>query len=366
MGFIELDFPREVLELGSNGKQGGRYSVRNWVDLERYWKGKNGSGNVFFTAYGYRATKPPKHHRVDYNTPIIRHFIMDFDCKDFKRRGADVEFSFMQAQVRRLHRYLMSTNSRHFIWFSGGGFHIWVPLSKMYTPSDGFAVSRIKEGGRKLISQWHKKLDLSCNDPAVAFDTSGMIRIPNSYNSRRGCWSIPLTSEELITLTHDNLMELAQSPRKGYIEQGVKDIIIELPTRRNPFTKKIEKVENLPDITLGSMVVLPCLTPALGEGNPTHRHRLHLASYLASRFRWFFPPESITDEDREEHVQRLCTIIAEQGWVDYDEGKTLEQVKSIIYGGEESKGLCAPSCRTIEYDGFCVGRCRYYDGSISD
>ena len=192
MGFVRLDFPREVLEIGSNGAQGGRFIVRSWDELERYWKGKNGSGNAYFTAYGYRATKPPRNHRVDYDTPVIHHFIMDFDCKDFKQRGIDVPFAYMQEQVKRLHRFLLSEDIKHFVWFSGGGFHIWVPLSQTYMPTTSSEVRRIKEGGRNLMSQWHRKLDLGCNDPAVAFDTSGMIRIPNSYNARRGCWSIPL------------------------------------------------------------------------------------------------------------------------------------------------------------------------------
>ena len=46
MAFVPLDFPREVLEIGSDGKQGGRYIVRSWTELERYWRGKNGSGNA--------------------------------------------------------------------------------------------------------------------------------------------------------------------------------------------------------------------------------------------------------------------------------------------------------------------------------
>ena len=112
MSFITLDFPREVLEIASNGKQGGRYCVKNWSELERYWKGN---------------------HRVDYDTPIIRHFVMDFDCKDFKQRGAEVDFSFMHEQVKRLHRFLLRENTRHFVWFSGGGFHIWIPLKNTHT-----------------------------------------------------------------------------------------------------------------------------------------------------------------------------------------------------------------------------------------
>ena len=367
MGFITLDFPREVLEIASNGKQGGRYCVKNWQELERYWKGKNGSGNVYFTAYGYRATKPPRNHRVDYDTPIIRHFVMDFDCKDFKQRGAEVDFSFMHEQVKRLHRFLLSEDIRHFVWFSGGGFHIWIPLQNIHTPSDGYSVARVKEGGRKLIASWHKKLSLSCNDPTVAFDTSGMIRIPNSYNSRRGCWSIPLDSDSILNLTHDGLMEKAQEPVSGYIEHGQNDVAIKVAERRSPFKKTIEKVEGLPDITLGDIIVLPCLAQsALGEGNPTHKARFHLASYLAARLRWFYPPDAIEDDVKAEHVNRICAIIEEQGWVDYSPRITREQVENIVFGGAGNNGYSAASCATLEYDGLCSGRCRYFDGSIGD
>lgn len=365
MAFVPLDFPREVLEIGSNGSQAGRYIVRSWDELERYWKGKNGSGNAYFTAYGYRATKPPRNHRVDYDTPVIHHFIMDFDCKDFKQRGADVEFSFMHEQVKRLHRYLLSEDLRHFVWFSGGGFHIWVPLSKSFMPSTPTEVRRIKEGGRNLMREWHQKLDLGCNDPAVAFDTSGMIRIPNSYNARRGCWSIPLTSTELLTLSHDDLMELAQEARPGYIEHGSTSVSINLPTRRNPFKREIQRVEDLPDVTLDDIVVLPCLAQtALGEGNPIHKARFHLASYLAARFRWFFPPEAVDEKTKYEHVERICDIIAKQGWVDYDPATTRGHVESIVIGGGSNKGYSASSCRRLEYDGLCSGRCRYHDGTL--
>ena len=89
MPFVPIDFPREVLEITSNGDRGWRRLVKSSDDLERYWKGKNGSGNVYFTAYGFSHTEAPKHHRVDYNTPKIHHFVMDFDCKDFKNRGIE-------------------------------------------------------------------------------------------------------------------------------------------------------------------------------------------------------------------------------------------------------------------------------------
>ena len=63
MGLLTLDFPREVLDIQASGAKGFRRLVSNSGELERYWEGKNGLANVYMTVYGYRATRPPKHHR---------------------------------------------------------------------------------------------------------------------------------------------------------------------------------------------------------------------------------------------------------------------------------------------------------------
>lgn len=364
MSFIKFDFPREILELSSEMLHGGRFIVRNWEELERYWKGKNGRSNAFFTAYGYRRTQAPKHHRVEYNSAVVRHFVMDFDCKDFKQRGKDVEFSYMHEQVKRLHQHLLRNDYLHYIWFSGGGFHIWIPLSESFMPTDGWEVTRIKQGGRNLIANWQKELDLSCNDPTVAFDFAGMIRIPNSYNSKRGCWTIPLDDEEVMNLSHEELIDLSQDPRSGYVKHGKKPINLILPKKKdNPFKTKKKMISNLPAISLGKMIVLPCLAQAaLGPGNPIHRARFHLAAFLAARLRWFFPPNSISIEEKEKHVEQIVSICGEQGWADWSEDITREQVRSIVVGNG-SGGYTPASCKTLMQEGLCTGKCQYYDGT---
>ncbi len=364
MSFITLDFPREVLEIGSDGQKGYRRLVKDWESLERYWRGKNGSGNVYFTAYGYRALTPPRNHRVDYNTPIIRHFVCDFDCKNFRERGKDIPFEEMHDQVKRLHQHLLAEDTMHYIWFSGGGFHVWVPLDTVYTPSNGFEVTRVKDGGRMVLSKWHKELNLYSNDPTVAFDTAGMIRIPNSYNSKRGCWSIPVDTESLMTMTHDDLIDKAQDSIGGFIQHGNKPLRITIPERKQIFTPNRKDIVDLPDISIDGLTILPCLAQsAMGEGNPPHRARLHFASYMASRLRWFFPPNSVKDSEKEKHVEFITRVISEQGWVDFDESFTRGQVQSIVFGGSGNNGYNAGMCRTIIADGFCSGRCKFYDGT---
>lgn len=362
MGFITLDYPREVLDVDSEGQGGFRRLVRDEQELMKYWKGKNGIGNVYFTAYGYRATTPPKHHRVDYNTPIIRHFVMDFDCKDFSKRGVAVDFSFVQNQVARLHDHLLVNDYEHYIWFSGGGYHVYVLLEEVFMPSIGLDVSRIKEAGRTLLLKWHRELNLPSNDPTVAFDTAGMIRIPNSYNTKRGCWTIPLETNEVKNIIdHDELIELAQKQRTGYTQHGNKRIKLELKKKKAIF-KTAKRNVSLPDISLDKILILPCIAQAaLGPGNPIHRARFHLANYLAARLRYFFPPASVKNEDKEKHLQQIVEICEQQGWVDFDRSITTTQVRSIVFGDYNFA-----SCKTLMTEGMCIGICPYYDGTGED
>lgn len=107
------------------------------------------------------------------------------------------------------------------------------------------------------------------------------------------------------------------------------------------------------------MVMLPCLAQAaLGEGNPIHRARYHLASFLADRLRWFFSAETVTEEEKNKHVEDIVQICSEQGWVDYNENVTKTQVESIVF-----KGYNHATCNTLIQEGICIGKCRYYDGT---
>jgi DNA primase len=56
------------------------------------------------------------------------------------KRGEDVPFEVMHEQVKRLHLFLSEKDLLHYIWFSGGGFHVWIPLQQTFTPSNGIDV----------------------------------------------------------------------------------------------------------------------------------------------------------------------------------------------------------------------------------
>jgi hypothetical protein len=363
MTLIEFDFPREVLDMNESG-QGYRKLVNTKEELQNYWKGKNGISNAYVTQYGYRATTPPKHHRCDYTTPIIRHFVMDFDCKDFSSaKKNEIDIDNVLEQVRNLHTHLLDASIQHGVWFSGGGFHCWVKLQEPHIPSSPSHLSAIREAGMKVVNGWINTLKLFSCDPTVPFNTSGMIRIPNSYNSKRGLWSIPLSTEELFEKEGMELLALATNARKGYKMYG--DVGITLDVRRKPssnsptFDSSTPAID-LPTSNFGTIKILPCLNAAACQvgSNPTHVARKELVIYLGQRLRNFFPWESTTEEQRNKHIEQICEFINTLQWEDYNEGVTRYQVRSIL-----SKPYMQTCKRLYNTEGLCMGKCQLWDGT---
>tara|TARA_R100000030_G_scaffold78939_1_gene61899 strand:+ start:9950 stop:11056 length:1107 start_codon:yes stop_codon:yes gene_type:complete len=356
---LTFDFPREVMELGSGKGRGFRKIVRNSNDLERYWAGKNGVSNAYMTVYGYRATKQPHNNRVDLVTPIVRHFVMDFDPKDFRHKDRpDVEPEVALEQTVRLHNFLLKENIKHGIWYSGGGFHVWVGLDKPYMPSSEDNLSDIKEAGMKLISDWIHKLDLYCSDPAVPFDTSGMIRIPNSYNSKRGLWSIPLSTSDLEKGV-DYIMEKALDSGKGMIPYGEKGLelkIVRGKSRDKMFNVSSKPID-LPTVSMEGVTILPCLNSAACRvgSNPSHDARVQLVKFLSKRLRNFIPVERIDRSKLDEHAETIVRYISSLEWADFDESTTRYQVSTIV-GTEYPQ-----TCSMLYKKGMCLGKCKYWD-----
>jgi len=358
MSLLTLDFPREVLDIQASGAKGFRRLVSTGHELEKYWKGKNGLANAYMTVYGYRATNPPKHHRCDYNTPVIRHFVMDFDCKDFRARR-EVDMVVPLEQVRSLHQHLLDNDIKHGVWFSGGGFHVWVMLSQTYMPTNGREVSRIKEAGRRLLNDWETELGLTCSDPTVPFDTAGMIRIPNSFNDRKGLWCIPLKSDEVMHLGPEEIMELALHPRRGYFPYCNSGAVLHVKEKGpTPFKRNTPKMD-IATADMDGVKILPCLNAvACQEGNPDHHPRVYLAQYLMHRLRWFMPRDTQSVEDKEKAIEEVLQFMSGLGWADWDEGTSRKHLTHIADNYDDH-----PTCATLFGKGYCLGKCQFHDGT---
>lgn len=350
---IHLDYPREVNLF--------RRIVHDKEQFNRWWVSLDNASDAYMTVYGFRETKAPNHRRGDYQTAIVRHFVLDFDCTSIvggKRIDVPLEVPF--GEVQRLHEYLVEQDITHGVWFSGGGFHVWIKLAKVHTPRTGMESSILKGAGRWMVRQWAEHLKLNCIDPTVTFDLASLIRVPNSYSVKRQLWSIPLTTEEIQTCSVDDIQALAKKHRSGYFQYGMNGAVLDLESRPTvALTGMLNDTQDIPTITMDGIAVLPCLqASSCRQGsNPTHDARYHLASYLASRLRNFAPPQS-QPHNEDKHILTIVDFIESLGWVDYKRDITRERVAHIVRGPYSHT-----PCWSLFNRGYCVGKCHLWDGT---
>jgi len=350
---LTFDFPREVNLF--------RRVVHDQEAFNKWWASLENSSDAYTSVYGFRYLKAPNYRRGDYQTAIVPHFVLDFDCSTIVNgMRHDVEPTVALNEVRRLHAYLCEEDILHGVWFSGGGFHVWVKLSKTHMPQSGMDKSILQGAGRHLVRSWAEDLSLNCIDPTVTFDLASLIRVPNSYNVKRGLWSIPLMSDELMTLEWDDIQRKAKHHRSGYFSYGQNGLDLDLnsqPTRH--LQGMLNPDDNIPTISMNGVAVLPCLQAAACRtgSNPTHDARYHLASYLAARLRGFRPPQSMNGKAAD-HTEQITDFIETLEWVDYNRDITKKRVDHIVNGP-----YAHTPCWSLFNRGYCVGKCHLWDGT---
>jgi len=343
-----------------------RRVVKNKDQLQKYVKATNGKDNITTTVYGFRDLKP-KGNRCEYNTAIIPHFVVDLD-KDRLTDMDDLEAGQQCAEEAwRLSAHLLTNGWRHAVWFTGGGFHIWVNLDQEYDlpPKE---LNDLLVSGRSLISKWVGDMDLQTLDPVVSFRPDRHIRIPNSFNFKRKVWSIPLSMGTL-SQGWDLVVQLAQKPATfGMFVMGEKGMPLEIIERdpNNPFGPQgaFTRQEFDADAVevemkrIGNIPMLPCLAEAACEvgSNPPHLPRVYLMMYLLDFFGQFSRPPSNSPIPIDDRINQAHAFISGLHWSDYKPDITHKYLK---HGAERQ--YQTPTCPTLYREGMCIGKCPFYD-----
>ena len=343
-------FPREV-------DMRKRKVVHSMEELQQYVSATNGGDNLTTTVYGFRDLKPSG-HRGEYNTAIIPHFVIDMDYeRAMSNRTMEEAGERTLHEVNMVHQHLLSNDWKHAMFFTGGGVHIWVNLDRTYYPV-GSEMSDILVAGRKMINKWVKQWDLTTLDPVVSFRPDRHIRIPNTFNFKRGLWGMPLSTEDL-TGGWKTIIKRANHPHGGMKIYGSNGLEMEV-LKRDP-SKPFEAEEiDLKMEKIGSISVLPCLANAACEvgGNPPHEARVYLTMYLQDRLRSFARPPSSSTVSKDSIKKSIIAFIRDLNWSDFDEETTTNQVNHAV-----NRQYLSPSCRTLYEKGYCLGKCPMYDGS---
>ncbi len=361
MAHLFNHFPREI-------DMKARKVIRSIEQLQHYVNVTNGKDKLTTTVYGFKKLKT-NGNRCEYSTAIIPHFVVDLDkgrADEILKLTGDAAGQRCTEDAHKLVKHLSENDIRHATWMSGGGYHIWVMLDQVYDlPTN--EMNDLLFSGRALINKWIGDMDLVTIDPVVSFRPDRHIGIPNTFNTKRELWSIPVTEEDLAK-GWSHVTEEAKNPKGGMKTSGNKGLKIEIVKSDpgNPYLSgmtgyfgKFEAAEiSVSSRRLSGIPILPCLDAACctkGD-NPPHLPRSYLSMYLLDYFHNFARPRSSSKTTPQDAVSKAHIFIRDLEWADYNPKITQEQ---LVHAS--NRQYQTPSCPTIFRQGLCVGKCAFYD-----
>ena len=141
-------------------------------------------------------------------THFAEDIVFDFDSPkdavDLEVVKAEVIkfIQFLSSEYGIDHRYLGK-------YFSGQkGFHVYIPIEYIHTAEPHEHFSKIIQRLAKKLAEGFNCIDLSM------YDQFQLVRLPNSKHGTTALYKVPLTPNELVNCSIDQIKELAHSPRK--------------------------------------------------------------------------------------------------------------------------------------------------------
>lgn len=306
-----------------------RFFITNMEVYLNYINFFNGKDEVITNTYNYKETYIDEYNRekFDRKSIIIDRIPFDFD------KPHSYEDMF------KMHNYYKKDNISHTVNFSGNGYHFYIhtKINEINTILD--------------VSLYQNKIAKQLGvdvDPTIVGNPSHMIRLPGTWNKRRGRFCISLTEREINT-SHEEICELAKVQRKGIIKiEGdlfklkhykSSDTLPDFPT----FDKPLE------DLDIDLDLLIPCLTINIRSGGHLpHKDRVYICQYLSEIYRNGRHPNSLNKEELDNIVNNISDFF-EDIVIDFDRNLTRKYVKGIV-----KKYLNSPSCNTLKMNGKCV------------
>ena len=306
-----------------------RFFITNMEVYLNYINFFNGKDEVFTNTYNYKETYIDEYNRekFDRKSIIIDRIPFDFDTSE------------SYSDMCKLHHYLKKDNISHTVNFSGNGYHVYIHTEI----SDINTILDVSLFQNKIC----KQLGLDV-DPTIVGNPSHLIRIPGTYNKRRGRFCISLTEEEINT-SHEEICELAKAQRKGIIK--LEGNLFELEHLKSsdilPDFPKFDKP--LEDLDIDLELLIPCLTINIRSGGHLpHKDRVFICQYLSEIYRNGRHPKSLNKEELDDIVNNI-TDFFEDITIDFNRNLTKKYVYGIV-----KKYKNSPSCQTLKMAGKCI------------
>lgn len=289
----------------------------------------NGKSECFTNTYDYKHTLIDEYGRTKFDR---RSIIIDRIPFDFDGTNA-------YNDMYKLHCYLEVNNLMHIINFSGNGYHVYI-CTEINDKNTILDVSLFQ-------NNICKKLNLDV-DPTIVGNPSHLIRIPGTFNKRRGRFCINLTSDEINT-SHEEICELARKQRKGV--NTMCDVMFILEHYKSSDTLPDYPTHDiqLEDLDIDIDILIPCLTTNIRtNGYIPHNERVWIVQYLSDVYRNGKHPDILCSDELDSIVFTIVDFF-EDIVVDFNRKITESQVRGIVKNYVNS-----PSCQKLQIMGKCI------------
>ena len=226
--------------------------------------------------------------------------------------------------------------------YTGKGVHLHALFESRRNPAEAY----------ESRQQWFiEECDLETFDPQVKGDMKRLCRVPNCrrYDEKleapTDLYTVPLSKNELETITADELVKFSKAPRQipvpgesrpPFLKAPEYDVDQSHPTVEvdQQETGEMSEVTDKMEAWLQDVLNLPCMVQRLQTRNPAHYVRLNSAILMFN--------VGMT-------VEEVVTVFSQLGWHDFDKKVTRKHLKQI-----KRRGYVDMSCAKLQSKGLCV------------
>jgi len=255
--------------------------------------------------------------------------------------------------LKKLHAWAKENSYKHLLVFSGGGFHFYL-LTKNFDDLQNpkFALREVQE----FIANTNKltigRPDIADIDEHIRGNVAQIATVPNTFNTRRRRYCIPLTEEDL-EKGKEHIRQKAKSQAFDFVWYGTE--LFDISTYDgHPSIGKIEELGIELQDRIGNDVELsrlpPCISAKFLCEYVSFRDRYHMYTWL---------------RDLGYTIKQIETLIVKY-WSDIDGGPTAKSLAEYILKRRQinkvfdREDVLAANCETLRMENFCVKKvCKF-------
>lgn len=225
--------------------------------------------------------------------------------------------------------------------YTGKGVHLHILFEERRDPQEAYSSRQ----------RWFvEECDLETFDEQVNGDMKRLSRVPNcrryddKLDTPTDLYTVPLSKQEMLNLTVDDLVTFSESPRQISVPgesrppflkapeyEGKSHVDVEVEQRE---TGEIAETSEKLEAWLKDVLQLPCLYERMVTKNPAHYVRLNSAVLM------FNVGMSVSE---------VTSVFSQLGWHDFDKKTTRKHLSQI-----KRRGYVSMSCAKLQSKGLCV------------